>query len=303
MAVVDVFPEKEDIYIITGPTAGGKTDIAQSLALLINGEIISADSRAFYMDLNIGTGAYTIDDPTVNHMVSFLGLEERYSLYDYLFQVGKIIDNLRSKGKNIIICGGTMLYIERLIIGLDRLSPPDQLLRKELESFRKQRGNDELHSLLQKMDPVLGKEIHPNNVKRVIRSIEIARGKDLKNPIEPITGIKGVYFIYRDIDEFKKRIRERVDQMIEKGWVEEVEVLIGRGATGSEPAFESLGYDIILSHIKGKLSLDDVRKNIYDQHLRLYRSQMKWLNKIPSKKVNISGLKPSEVVDMIRFSV
>lgn len=303
MAVVDVFPEKEDIYIITGPTAGGKTDIAQSLALLINGEIISADSRAFYMDLNIGTGAYTIDDPTVNHMVSFLGLEERYSLYDYLFQVGKIIDNLRSKGKNIIICGGTMLYIERLIIGLDRLSPPDQLLRKELESFRNSRGNAELHSLLQKIDPDLGKDVHPNNVKRVIRSIEIARGKDQKGPIAPINGIDGIYFIYRGEKEISERIRNRIDQMIAKGWVKEVEDLIFQGVKGNEPAFESLGYGIILSHIKGKLSLDDVREKVYDKHIQLYRNQMKWFDKIPSRKIDISGLETTDVVDMILLPV
>lgn len=303
MAIADVLSENKDIYIITGPTAGGKTEIAHALAIHINGEIISADSRIMYMDLNIGTGAYTIDDSIANHMVGFLEFEERYNLYEYLFQVRKIIEDIRSNGKKIIICGGTMLYIERLIKGLDRLPQPDQRFRKELESLRIKGGNDELHSLLRKMDPVLGKNVHPNNVKRVVRSIEIARGKDLMNPIKPIDGIKGVYFIYRNIDDISKRIRERIDQMIEKGWVKEVEDLIGQGATGNEPAFESIGYDTLLSHIKGELSLDDVRNKVYEQHVRLYRSQMKWIDKIPSCKIDISRLKISDVVDMIRFPI
>ena len=302
MDVVDMFSEKEDIYIITGPTAGGKTDIAQSLALRMKGEIISADSRVMYRDLKIGTGAYTIDDPNSTHMVGFLGLEERYTIHDYLVEVARIVDDIRSRGKKIIICGGTMLYIERLIKGIDRISPPDHKFRKELEFLRLQKGNDELHSLLKEMDPALGKTVHPNNIKRVVRSIEIARGKDPMNPIKPIAGIKEVYFIYRNIDDISKRIIERIDQMILRGWIEEVEHLIDQGATGNEPAFESLGYELILSHIRGEITLDDVRNRVFYLHLRLYRSQMKWSDRIPSKKLCISGLTPSQVMDMIGSS-
>ncbi|MCK5772364.1 MAG: tRNA (adenosine(37)-N6)-dimethylallyltransferase MiaA [Thermoplasmata archaeon] len=300
MDALDVLSENKDIYIITGPTAGGKTDIAQLLSIEMNGEIISADSRVIYKDLKIGTGAYTIDDSTETHMVGFLELNERYRLYDYLTELNNIVDDIRSRGKCIIICGGTMLYIERLIKGIDGLPPPDHKLRKELESLRINEGNSQLHSLLKKMDPELGNEVHPNNLKRIIRSIEIARGNDTKEPIKPLTGVKGVYFLYRNIEDISKRIMERVDHMLLNGWVEEVEYLIDQGATGDEPAFESLGYDQILSYIEGKSSLDDVRNRVFDSHLRLFKSQMKWINRIPSVKLDITELQPFEVVDIIR---
>ena len=115
MDVVDILSKKGDIYIITGPTAGGKTDIAQSLALRINGEISSADSRVMYRDLKIGTGAYTIDNLDSTHMVAFLGLKERYSIHDYLIEVAKIVDDIRSRGKNIIICGNCCYHNQMVI--------------------------------------------------------------------------------------------------------------------------------------------------------------------------------------------
>ncbi len=228
--------EKETVIVICGPTASGKTALSIELAKKINGEIISADSMQIYKDMNIGTAKPDEEEMQgiKHYLIDFLSPEKRYSVADYKKDAKKAIKEILKKGKNPIIVGGTGLYIDSLIYEIEYPEIEfDKEYREYLEAEAEKNGLENLYREAQKIDEEAIKKISPNDKKRILRILEIyhATGKN-KTEQEKESRKKEVEYNYKvyginwQREILYDRINKRVDLMIEKGLIEEVEKIL-----------------------------------------------------------------------------
>ena len=227
---------KPKVIVICGPTASGKTNLSIELAKKIDGEIISADSMQIYKDMNIGTAKPTKEEMQgiKHYLIDFVSPDERYSVADYSRDAKKAIKEIISKGKTPIIVGGTGLYIDSLIYGIEYQEIEfDKKYREELEKRVEKEGLEKIYEIAKKIDEEATKKISPNDKKRILRILEIyhATGKtktqqEIESRQKEIEYNYYVYAINWDRQVLYERINKRVDQMIEKGLIEEVENIL-----------------------------------------------------------------------------
>ena len=224
----------DKIICIVGPTASGKTGLAIELAKRIDAEVISADSMQIYKGLDVGTAKVTKEeaDGIPHHLIDICNIEDKFSVADFKQMCYDKIEEIRSKGKNVIIAGGTGLYVNAVVYNMNfNEEDVDYNYRKELENIAKEKGNDYLHSMLENIDPQTAKQIHKNNVKRVIRAIEMAKNVKLKSihmseEKERIKNEKNkydflVFCIEQEREYLYNRINLRVDLMLKDGILDE----------------------------------------------------------------------------------
>lgn len=227
---------KPKVIVIAGPTASGKSNLAIELAKRVNGEIISADSMQIYKDMNIGTAKVTSEEMQgINHyMIDIISPNERYSVSSYKKQAESIIEKIISKGKTPIICGGTGLYINSLVYGIEFQDEKiDEKYREELNTIAETEGLERLYNMAEKIDPEAMKKISKNDKKRIIRVLEIYQktGKT-KTQLEIESRKNEVKYDYKifvinvDRQYLYDRINKRVDLMIEQGLIDEVKGII-----------------------------------------------------------------------------
>lgn len=230
--------DKPKVIVIGGPTASGKSTLAVELAKKINGEIISADSMQIYKDMNIGTAKITKEEMQgiKHHMIDFVSPNKRYSVSSYKKEAEKCIDEILGKGKTPIICGGTGLYIDSLIYGIEFLEEEiDETYRNELNKIAESEGLENLYNMAVEIDPEAMRKISKNDQKRIIRVLEIYHktGKtktqqDLESRKNGVKYDYKVFAINMDREKLYDRINRRVDKMIEKGLIEEVKSIIDK---------------------------------------------------------------------------
>lgn len=267
------------LVVIIGSTAVGKTALSLQLAAQYNSEILSADSRLFYRHMNIGTAKPTAAEmgDVKHHFIDIADPDETITVGHYQRECYNIIDTLHRQKKLPILVGGTGQYVQAVIEGWGIPAvPPQPLLRAKLAL----REPIDLHHQLSDLDPIAANKLHPNNKRRVIRALEVCiiSGKPItelqrKNtpPYEiTIIGLRGAR------DWLYARIDQRVDEMIEAGLVEEVERLVAMGYGRKTPAMSALGYPQLLDYIDGVLSFDQAIDRIkYETH-RFVRHQYNW---------------------------
>ncbi len=254
------------LLAIAGPTAVGKTDFALTLAQEINGEIISADSMQIYKKMNIGTAKpYDAEIELVpHHMVDCILPDQEFTVADFQTQVEKLIPEISNYGAIPMLVGGTGLYFQAIIEGF--VFPEmetDWNYREEMHRLAEEKGNEAVHSILKEVDIELAEKLHPNDLRRVIRGIEVFRqtGKTasywqklaLEKPKKYDTikiGLK------RDRDELYQRINLRVDLMIQAGLVKEVQALLEEGYSKELISMQGLGYKEIVGYLEGEYDLD-----------------------------------------------
>lgn len=230
--------DKPKVIVIGGPTASGKSTLAVELAKKINGEIISADSMQIYKDMNIGTAKINKEEMQgiKHHMIDFVSPNKRYSVSSYKKEAEKCIDEIIGKGKTPIICGGTGLYIDSLIYGIEFLEEEiDETYRNELNKIAESEGLENLYNMAVEIDPEAMKKISKNDQKRIIRVLEIYHktGKtktqqDLESRKNGVKYDYKVFAINMDREKLYDRINRRVDKMIEEGLIEEVKSIIDK---------------------------------------------------------------------------
>lgn len=230
--------DKPKVIVIGGPTASGKSTLAVELAKKINGEIISADSMQIYKDMNIGTAKINKEEMQgiKHHMIDFVSPNKRYSVSSYKKEAEKCIDEILGKGKTPIICGGTGLYIDSLIYGIEFLEEEiDETYRNELNKIAESEGLENLYNMAVEIDPEAMKKISKNDQKRIIRVFEIYHktGKtktqqDLESRKNGVKYDYKVFAINMDREKLYDRINRRVDKMIEEGLIEEVKSIIDK---------------------------------------------------------------------------
>ena len=281
---------KPKILAVAGPTASGKSALAVRLATMFGGEIISCDSMQIYRRMDIGTAKPTEEERVlvVHRMIDVVSPESDFSCADYVKMVSGEVKEVLECGRLPVFCGGTGLYLDAFLRGSDFAETSiDEELRKELREFAEREGNEALHKELQKIDPQSAAEIHPNNVKRVIRAIEIYRtsGKTKSEIVRLSKESKCAYdslvvaLKYNNRDLLYRRIDERVDQMIADGLVAETEMLYEEGIFDrNSTAAQAIGYKEMLGFIRGEMSLAEATELLKGATRRYAKRQMTWFS-------------------------
>ena len=279
---------KPKILCVVGPTASGKTDYAVELALKCGGEVVSCDSMQIYKHMDIGTAKPTADEMkgVKHHMIDIIEPNESFSVARFSEMARECIDDILLRGKMTFFCGGTCIYFDISIININFIQIDTyEEYRKYLESAAKDFGNEYVYKILKRVDEESAESIHPNNLKRVIRALEIYKttGKkkseldkeQLSEPLyEPeITGLM------RDREVLYDRINKRVDIMMEKGLVEEVSELIKMGIDTEATSMQAIGYKEIIEYLDGKTSLSDAVDKIKRESRRYAKRQLTWFKR------------------------
>lgn len=277
------------IIVIAGPTAVGKTRCAIELAERLDTEIVSADSMQVYRHLEIGTAKPTPSERARirHHMVDVADpLENSFSVAVYKEQAEEAIRRLHDAGKIPIVAGGTGLYINAILYRMDfSATRGDAAYRSDLERKARIHGNRHLHALLEERDPEAAGRIHPNNLKRVIRALEIhhATGSgigDFARDLNPQSLYDPLIFcLHRERSLLYDRINSRVDAMMAEGLLDEVRRLVRMGLTQDHLAMKGIGYKECLAHLEGRLGYEDMVKAIKRNSRRYAKRQLTWFRR------------------------
>ncbi|MGN0824353.1 MAG: tRNA (adenosine(37)-N6)-dimethylallyltransferase MiaA [Candidatus Coproplasma sp.] len=245
------------LLIICGATASGKSALAVDCAKKLNTEVISADSQLVYRGLNIGTAKPTIAemDGVVHHLINVVDAKDNFSVSDYESAALPIIDRLLSQGKTPVLCGGTGFYINSILYDLSYgNAQADENIRRKYEHILNEKGKEYLFELLKQVDSKTAEVLHVNDVKRVIRALEIyeltgrkkSEQRDEKKARYDYVAIAIDY----PRDELYKRIDRRVDIMFESGLVEEVKTLLASGIDEYCQCLQAIGYKEVVEGLK-----------------------------------------------------
>ncbi len=277
------------VIVIAGPTASGKTSLGVLLAKTINGEVVSCDSMQIYKDMNIGTAKPTVQemDGIEHYLIDFVSPDKRYSVADFKKDAENAISKILEKGKVPILVGGTGLYIDSLIYGIEYPEIEyDEDYRNELIKISEtEDGLKSLYDMAKNIDREALEKISPNDRKRIIRVLEIyhATGKT-KTEIEIKSKEKGPKYDYRifaismDREKLYQRIDKRVDIMIENGLVQEVENLLSK-YDSFPTAMQGLGYKEVVEYLNGNFSKEDMIEKIKMETRRYAKRQLTWFRK------------------------
>lgn len=294
---------KIKIITVEGPTASGKTSLGIEIALKYGGEIVSADSMQIYKHMDIGSAKPTAEELAAvpHHMISIAEPTVNYSLSDYVTEARKAIADIHKRGKIPVIVGGTGLYINTLINNINLSEEtPNSDLRHELERYAEEQGNEALHMCLEKIDPEAARNIHMNNVKRVIRAIEIYENTGI-TMTEQIRRSKYAGKIYEaheygvryEREVLYDRINRRVDMMLESGLVGEVKACLKLGCTRDNTSMQGIGYKEVIDYLEDKCDFDTMTERIKQESRRYAKRQITWF-----KRNNITWLEPGEIPDI-----
>lgn len=283
--------DKIRIAAVVGCTASGKTALAIELAKRLNGEIICCDSMQIYKGMDIGTAKATpIEQAQVkHHLMDFLEPHKVYSCADYARDARAIVEDISSRGKLPIFCGGTGLYLDRFLRGgsCDEAAC-DEKYREELLAISMTEGGvDRLHAMLSELDADCAATVHKNNVKRVIRALEIIHAtgrkksdvdKDNSKMSDDYDSLV-IYPFYTNREILYSRIEKRVDAMMREGLLEETLSLYNDGVFEASPtASAAIGYKELLPYVRGEASLEDCVQTLKTATRRYAKRQMTWFN-------------------------
>ena len=279
---------KPKVIVICGPTASGKTALSIQLAQKINGEIISSDSMQIYKDMNIGTAKPDKQEMQgiKHYLLDFVEPNQRYSVADYKKDAENAIEDILQKGKVPIIVGGTGLYVDSLIYGIEYPNIEfDENYRKKLEKRAEKEGLEKLYEEARKIDPQAMEKISRNDQKRILRVLEIYNATGKTKTEQEIESRKNevkydyrVFAINMDREKLYDRINKRVDIMIQKGLIEEVKNLLKK-YNEFPTAMQGLGYKEVVEYLQGKVLKEDMIENIKRESRRYAKRQITWFKK------------------------
>ncbi|MCT4585440.1 MAG: tRNA (adenosine(37)-N6)-dimethylallyltransferase MiaA [Peptostreptococcaceae bacterium] len=279
--------EKIPVIILTGPTAVGKTKLSVELAKELNAHIISSDSMQIYKHMDIGTAKVTKEemDGIKHYMIDEVMPDEEFSVSKFQKKTMEYIRKIHNEGKIPILTGGTGLYLNSIIYDMDfSKTKGDNTLRLKLQNEYEEHGKDYLYDKLLKLDKESAQNIHKNNVKRVIRALEIALNgekkgdfsKDLKlnSEIEPI-----LIILNRNREVLYQRINKRVDIMIEQGLLDEVKTLVNMGYNKNMVSMKAIGYKEIMEYLDDEITYEDAIDKIKRESRRYAKRQITWFKR------------------------
>ncbi len=278
-----------DIAVITGPTATGKTALGVALAKKLNGEIVSADSMQIYQHMDIGTAKPTPAemDGVAHHMIGVVSPFDKYSVARYVEDAARCVDDILARGKRPIIVGGTGLYIDSLIRGRVFAEEGDETLRRELGGRYDRLGGETLLRELALSDPISAGKLHPNDKKRIVRALEIvtqtgmtiSAHDELTKKEPPRYSARILALTYSDRSELYRHIDRRVDAMMEKGLVREVQGLLDMGLGCEHTAMQAIGYKEIARALLSGGDLSVAAETVKMESRRYAKRQLSWFRR------------------------
>jgi len=281
---------KIPLVIILGPTAVGKTAISIEIAKRLNGEIISADSMQIYKYMDIGTAKPSIEERegVPHHLLDVVYPDEPFNVSLYKDLATKTIKEIYSRGKLPIVAGGTGLYINSLIYPLDFTDAhEDKEYREKLEKEAEEKGKDWLYNKLKLVDPETAKRLHPNDVRRIIRALEVYHitgkpmseyyGRDLRKNHQYSIVLIGLTM---ERNKLYDRINKRVDIMVENGLVDEVKWLMEKGYDRNLNSMQGLGYKEIIQYLLGRRTLEEAIYILKRDTRRFAKRQLTWFRRL-----------------------
>jgi tRNA dimethylallyltransferase len=279
----------KELFVLTGPTAVGKTDISIKLAKKLNGEIISADSMQIYKYMDIGSAKVSKEEMNniPHHLIDFLEPDKEFSVAEFKEKANNSIKNIYSRDKLPMVVGGTGFYINSLIFNYDFANAiKDEVYRKKLELIAETKGKEHLHSMLKEVDLDSYSKLHYNDVKRVIRALEVYQvtGKSMgyfkaQQDIYNIPYEVSYFVLDMDREKLYNRINMRVDLMMEKGLLEEVTKLKEMGYTSEMQSMQGIGYKELLYYLNKEISYEEAVDMIKQGSRNYAKRQLTWFRK------------------------
>lgn len=282
--------EKQPLLVLVGPTAVGKTALSLDIAETFGCEIVSGDSMQVYRGMDIGTAKA---DPAErarirHHLIDIREPDEPYSVSDFQRDARAAIADIHDRGKWPFLVGGTGLYIEAVCYSYDfHEGGADEAFRARMQAFAREHGNAALHERLARIDPATAKRLHPNDVRRIIRALEVYEqtGETLSAQLARQSRESPYRLcmigLTMEREKLYARIEERVDGMIREGLVEEVRSLMDRGFDDTMTAMQGLGYKEVAAHLRGELSLEDAVALLKRDTRRFAKRQLSWFRRMP----------------------
>lgn len=289
--------------VIAGPTGVGKTDLSIKLAKLLNADIISADSAQIYKGMDIGTAKITAEEMqgVKHYMLDVVEPIKKYSVGDYQTAVDNILNEKERENKNIILTGGTGLYIGSITEGLSDLPAGDPVLREELLKL----DSEELYKKLMELDPQAAEDIHINNKRRVERAVEVCMLTGDKFSVLSKKNIKNNNYNFlkvaleRDREYLYERINLRVDIMLEKGLEQEVRALYEKYGENLRK-INIIGYTELIEYFNGQVSYEEAVENIKRNSRRYAKRQFTWFKNDPTYVwFDLDKLSEEEIINSI----
>lgn len=304
--------EKQKVIVIVGPTASGKSHLGIELAKKINGEIISCDSMQIYKGLDVGTAKVTKNEQKAirHYLIDIVDITESFSVADFKSLCYDKMDEIIKKGKIPILVGGTGLYINSVIFNMNFT---DYENKEEIEKYRnylynlsKEKSNDYIYNMLVEIDEESAKSIHKNNLKRIIRALEIAKfeknnkSEFMKKERKRIENMNSkydflIYFIDIDRDILYKRIEKRIDEMLkDENMLKEAKLLYDNRDKVSSTCLQAIGYKEFFDYFNKDKTLDECVEKLKQNTRNYAKRQITWFrNKLECKKLN--GLDDDEI--------
>ena len=281
---------RKNLIILTGTTAAGKTALSIRLAKAVGGEIISADSMQVYRRMDIGSAKVTREEMegVCHHLIDVLNPDEEFHVVKFQEMAKEAIKEIYDKGKIPIIVGGTGFYIQSVLYDIDfTQTDEDEDFREQLENLAREKGNEVLFEKLHRIDPKACENLHPNNVKRVIRAIEFyekSGGKRISEHNEeqhekPSPYCYTYFVLTDDRAVLYEKINRRVDNMLANGLVEEVKSLKKMGCSKDLVSMQGLGYKEILDYLDGTCTLEDAVYRIKRDTRHFAKRQITWFKR------------------------
>ena len=287
--------QKLKMLAIVGPTASGKTAVSIEIAKRLGGEIVSCDSMQIYRRMDIGTAKPTKEEMCgiPHHLIDAVEPDAPFSCAEYVSLAGEAVKDIAARKKLPILCGGTGLYLDRFLCGEMEETHANEDLRASLFAFAEREGVAALHERLRAVDPESADAIHPNNVKRVVRALEIfeqtgipksefdRRSQAVESPYDAV--VIGLHYPRREV--LYERINRRVDMMLADGLLEETRRLLDEGVFArNQTAAQAIGYKELLGYFDGTEPLAEAAENLNTATRRYAKRQLTWFSAKPYVK-------------------
>ncbi len=300
--------------IIAGPTGTGKSSIAVELCRILSGEIINADSRQFYKEINAGTAkpAESLMKQIPHHLYSFITLRENFTVFDYRQHLEKIVSEIWSRKKAAVLVGGSGFYIRSILKGIFDFPEEKKSIQNDIRKKLANKNFSELYEELKNIDPILAEKIHPHDRLRIIRGLEVwmITGKpmsDWQKQARPASFISEAFVKYWVInlprDVLYNRLDLRTEAMLECGWLDEVKTLIKTGFKNYLKEKAPIGYIELCEFLDGVRNWDETVEIIKRRTRNYARQQITWFKREKAEWVDVLNRHPSEIANQLINSI
>ena len=293
-------------WFLTGATASGKTKVGIELAKQLDAEIVSLDSMAVYRGMDIGTAKPSTDEKSraVHHLIDIVSPDEDFSIAQYLAAAERVVGEIHDRGNQVLFVGGTPLYLKAALRGLSTGPPPDWEFREQVAKEVEQTGHAALHQRLRQVDPLSAAKIHSNDIKRIIRALEVHKltGQPISHQQTefdegtPAENCR-VFVLHWERSALHSRIDARVHEIFEKGIVAEVQSLTNQYHRLSRTASHAVGYREVLEHLQGIYDLEQTIESVKIRTHRFAKHQETWFRSLSEcrRYAMNSGFDPQEM--------